>query len=99
MKTSEMVNQPVARVLLGTVLILLVPLVAMQFTDEVNWSPSDFIVMAVLLLGTGLALEFVSRKIKTTTNRVAFSIVLVAVFLLVWAELAVGIFGSPLAGS
>lgn len=84
---------------LATVVVLMVPLIAMQFTDDVDWSPMDFLVMGVLLLGTGLAFELVSQKIRTTTNRVIFGIMLATLFLLIWAELAVGIFGSPFAGN
>lgn len=84
---------------LATVVILMVSLIAMQFTDEVDWSPMDFGIMGILLLGTGLTFELVSRKIRTTTNRVVFGIILAVLFLLIWTELAVGIFGSPLAGS
>jgi hypothetical protein len=42
-------------IILSVVIIFLsIPLIAMQFTDEVDWSSSDFAIMAVLLLGTGL---------------------------------------------
>ncbi len=51
-------------IVLTVVFLLLIPLVAMQFTNEVNWTLSDFVVAAVLLLGTGLIFEFVMRKIK-----------------------------------
>jgi nitrate/nitrite transporter NarK len=51
-------------IILTVVFLLLIPLVAMQFTNEVNWTLSDFVVAAVLLLGTGLVCEFVMRKIK-----------------------------------
>jgi len=80
-------------------LLLLLPLIAMQFTDEVNWSSFDFVLMGVLLLGTGLACELALRKAKNRTYRVVFiGAILFAVFL-IWAELAVGIFGTPFAGS
>lgn len=71
----------------------------MQFTDEVNWSPIDFVVAGVLLLSTGLIFELVIRKIKNIKYRIAFSVALLIVFLFIWAELAVGIFNTPLSGS
>lgn len=79
--------------------LLLVPLIAMQFTNEVKWSGSDFATMGILLLGTGLACEFILRKVNSKAGRIAMCTVIIGVFLLVWAELAVGIFGTPFGGS
>ena len=79
--------------------LLLVPLVAMQFTTEVNWSGFDFLVMGILLLGTGLVCELVLRTVKKRTNRLILCLAVLGVFILVWMELAVGIFGTPFAGS
>ncbi|MEQ8559894.1 MAG: hypothetical protein RID18_00165 [Cytophagales bacterium] len=71
----------------------------MQFTDQVSWNLMDFISMGILLSGTGLLCELAWRKTTKTKNRIFFIMAIVTVFLLVWAELAVGIFGTPLAGS
>jgi len=81
------------------VILLLIPLIAMQFTDEVNWNLFDFIVAGVLLFGTGLLCEFAIRKIKKINYRIAVIIIILAVLLLIWAELAVGIFGTPFSGN
>ena len=75
----------------ATILILLVPLVAMQFTREVNWSVTDFLVAGALLFGTGLAYEFIAARLAKTSHRMAAGVVLAAVLLLVWAQFAVGI--------
>lgn len=84
----------------GTVaIILLIPLVAMQFTSEVAWSASDFVLIGGLLVGTGLLCELVLRSVKKTEYRILLCVLLLAALFLIWAELAVGIFGSPLAGS
>jgi len=80
-------------------LLLLVPFIAMQFTSEVNWKPFDFVVAGVLLLGTGILCELVLRKVKSTKNRIVICFALLLALLIVWAELAVGIFGTPFAGS
>lgn len=80
-------------VALATAGILLVPFVAMQFTNEVDWDQTDFIVMGVLIFGTGLAIDFALRK--ADTYKVAAVIAIIAVFLYIWAELAVGIFNIP----
>ncbi|WP_443946544.1 hypothetical protein ACJVDH_05390 [Pedobacter sp. AW1-32] len=82
-----------------TAVILAIPLIAMQFTNEVNWTASDFIVAAILLLSTGLAIELVIRNLKTGLLRTVILIVVLLMLFLVWAELAVGIFGTPFAGS
>lgn len=70
----------------------------MQFTNEVNWTLLDFIIAGVLLIGTGLLLEIAIRKTKQTKYRVAIIVALLLLFLLIWAELAVGIFGTALKG-
>ena len=92
-------NKRLKNMLIFVAVILLTPLIAMQFTEEVNWELTDFIVAGVLLLGTGLVCEFVMRKVKKKENRIALCIVIITILLLVWAELAVDIFGSPFAGS
>jgi Kef-type K+ transport system membrane component KefB len=78
--------------------ILLVPLIAMQFTREVQWTAVDFLVAAVLLLAAGLSFEFLSRR-STPRGLVFIGITVGVVLAVVWLELAVGIFGSPWAGS
>lgn len=77
----------------------MIPLVAMQFTDEVNWTLSDFLIAGVLLIGTGLLIDQAVRKAKNSRYRKVIILAIVLGFLLIWAELGVGIFGSPLAGS
>jgi hypothetical protein len=79
--------------------LLLLPLIAMTFTTEVNWKIFDFLVAGILLLGAGLTLELILRKIKPLRYRILFGIALFLVLFLIWAELAVGIFGTPFAGS
>lgn len=87
-------------ILLSTILlILLIPLIAMQFSNDVNWSIMDFVVAGVLLFGTGLTIEFVLRKVKSKKNRILICGFILLVLLLLWIELAVGIFGSPIAGN
>lgn len=79
--------------------LLLIPLLGTQFTEEVNWSLNDFLVMGGLLLTVGLAIEFVRIKVKNLRYRFLISLLILVIFLLVWAELAVGIFGTPFAGT
>jgi hypothetical protein len=86
-------------VLLGTAAILMVPLLGMQFSAEVNWSPADFALMGVLLSGTGCMLALVARNVAHRRYRMLAGAGLVLALLLVWAELAVGLIGTPFAGS
>ena len=76
------------------VLVLLVPLFAMQFGDEVAWTVGDFVFAGVLVLGVGLAFELTLRKTDDTPYRAAVGLALAATFLLVWMNAAVGIIGS-----
>lgn len=94
-----MKNKRLIGIVLTVVLILLIPLIAMQFTDEVNWALSDFVVAGVLLLATGFMSELVIRNVNKMEYRIAICLAILVALLLVWAELAVGIFGTPLAGS
>jgi hypothetical protein len=76
------------------VFLLLLPLVAMQFTDEVDWDETDFIVMGAMLFGACGAFELAVRMTGNGAYRAAVGVAVVAVFLLIWINLAVGIIGS-----
>ncbi len=73
---------------------MLHPLVAMRFTDEVNWDPADFLFMGVLLSGVGLGVELAVRNTANAAYRIAAGGALVTAFLLFWINAAVGIIGS-----
>lgn len=92
-------NQRLSGIMLFVVFLLLIPLIAMQFTDEVDWGLADFIIMGILLVGTGLICELIMRKVKNVDYRIGIIILLLAGLFLIWAELSVGIFGTPFAGS
>lgn len=92
-------NKRLFVILFSALSLLLIPLVAMQFTNEVDWSPLDFLVMGILLAVTSLSIEMILRFVKKTPYRIAFGLGILLLFLLIWAELAVGIFGTPFAGS
>jgi len=93
------INKRLIGILVAIGLLLLLPLIAMQFTAEVHWTAADFLVAGGLLLSTGLGCEWMLRKVKNRQHRLLILMGILAVFFLVWAELAVGIFGTPLAGS
>jgi len=74
--------------------LLMVPLVAMQFTSEVNWDETDFIVMGALLAAVGGAMELGVRQSGNRTYRAGFAVAVLGAFLTVWSNLAVGIVGN-----
>jgi|TARA_B110000116_G_C16745623_1_gene540771 hypothetical protein len=79
--------------------LLLIPLIGMAITDEINWSLFDFIIMGSLLIFLSIGINFVSNCKKNLKNRDLYIGILVLIFTFIWAELAVGIFGTPFAGS
>lgn len=87
-------NKRLAAIVIAVALLLLIPLIA-QFP----WSRFDFIVAGVLLLCTGLACEIVLRTVKRFEYRIAICAALLLALFLVWAELAVGLFGTRFAGT
>jgi hypothetical protein len=84
--------KPFVAVAAITALILLIPLTAMQFTTEVRWGAEDFLAAGLTLLATGIGIVLVTRHVKRPAYRVVFIGALVVALLLVWAELAVGVF-------
>lgn len=78
----------------SAILLLLLPLAAMQFTNEVNWTISDFVFAAVLLGSVGFILELAVRRAGDWTYRAAMACAAAAGFLLFWANGAVGLIGS-----
>jgi peptidoglycan/LPS O-acetylase OafA/YrhL len=91
-------NKRRTRIVFIIALLLLIPFIAMQFTDEVKWTPSDFAIAGVLLLAAGLLCELVIRNVKKTVYRVTICMAILAAVFLIWAELAVGIFGMAFGG-
>jgi peptidoglycan/LPS O-acetylase OafA/YrhL len=79
----------------GAAFLLLAPLVAMQFTDEVRWTAFDFAVFAALLAAALGAFELGLRGATDVVARLAVVVAVGAGFLLVWAQLAVGVVGKP----
>ena len=75
-------------------LLLLLPPIAMQFTDEVVWDVTDFAFFGALLVGVGVTFELAARKTGNTAYRSAVGVALAAAFILVWVNGAVGIIGS-----
>ncbi len=94
LKSDNFIYKATVRIALLTGTILLLPLIAMQFTNEVVWDLTDFIVMGGLLFSIGLAYEFVVRRSEKIMYRGAVGVGLAGAFLLLWVNGAVGIIGN-----
>lgn len=89
---TNLIHQPrvFAWIAAGTGLVLLLPLVAMQFSTDVVWTLSDFVAMGVLVFGTASLFVVAARRVPG--HRALIGAAFVLAFLYLWAELAVGIF-------
>jgi hypothetical protein len=76
------------------VLVLLTPFVAMQVTSEVNWTQGDFIFAALLIGLVGLGFELTVRASRSHAYRGGVAAALVASFLIIWVNGAVGMIGD-----
>ena len=81
-------------IVLATALVLMIPFVAMQFSDHWAWGPVDFVGAAVLLIGTGLLFELAASRMRSLAYQAGIGIALVAALLLVWINVAVGMIGD-----
>ena len=81
------------------VLLLAAAFLGNLFVEGWNWSGFDFLAAGILLFGTAGLISLVRTLVKNRNYRIIISLVIVAILVLVWMELAVGIFGTPFAGS
>ncbi|MEX0662963.1 MAG: hypothetical protein WEA58_02075 [Balneolaceae bacterium] len=94
MNTDKSLFRSIAMLAVSTGLLLLIPLIAMQFSNDVVWTLSDFIFAGTLLFGTGLTYKLITRKSGEIIFRMAVGFALFTGFFLIWSNLAVGIIGS-----
>lgn len=94
-----MKNKRLILILSITLFVLSIPYTAMQFTNEVNWDALDFSIAGALLFGAGILVALVLRKIVSIQSKVILIGIILLVLFLIWAELAVGIFGTRFSGS
>lgn len=79
--------------------ILILPFIGMQFSNDVKWSATDFLIAGVLLFITAFGIDIILKNVKARGKQFLYIAVVLIILFLIWAELAVGIFGSPFAGS
>lgn len=78
----------------GAGVVMVLPAVAMRFTNEVNWTGSDFLFAGALIGGTGLLFEFALRLSGSSAYRLGAVLGLGTAFLTIWVNLAVGMVGD-----
>ena len=78
--------------------LLLIPLFANIFSEEIHWGLFDFLLMGTLILITSISIKIANLKVSSVKNRSIIILIILMIFLLTWAELGVGIFGTPFAG-
>ncbi len=87
------------KLIIAAIVFLSIPFIAMKFSKEINWSVKDFACAAIMLFILAVVIEFTLRIFRTTKQRLIALVFLAIVFIIIWIELAVGIFNSPWAGS
>jgi hypothetical protein len=78
--------------------VLLVPLVGVIFF-ELDWSGFDFLVMTLLILSLSILINLILYYTDSSKLKRLLIFIVAILFLLIWAELAVGIFGTPFSGN
>jgi len=89
----------IKRILVASSSLLIIPLFFTVISDEFNWSFFDFIIMGFMMIFVGILFELVSRVIKSGKRKKLLYGLIILLFLLLWVELGVGIFNSPIAGN
>ena len=75
------------------------PLIGMQLSSEINWELFDFIVAEIIITVLILVVELIFRKVQSSKKRFWLVFLIWVLFIMIWVELAVGIFESPFAGT
>lgn len=88
------------KIIAGVIVVfLMLPIIGMMISENVNWSIADFVIAAILLSIGGLGVDLIFSKLKTRRARILTLMIVFVLFALVWGELAVGLFGTPWAGN
>lgn len=94
MNPSQNILKRIAIVFLVTILLLMIPLLSMQFGGEFNWTLFDFVVAGILLSGTGVTYVLISSRSHSFIYKAAVALGVFTLLFLIWVNLAVGIIGS-----
>jgi len=94
-----MKNHPILICVIIVILLLSIPLIAMQFTDNVIWSMADFIIAGIIIFGATQLILMLLKTAKHPKIKVILVTLSITILFLTWIELAIGIFGTPIAGN
>lgn len=94
-----MKNHPILICVIIVILLLSIPLIAMQFTDNVIWSMADFIIAGIIIFGVTQLILMLLKTAKHPKIKVILVTLSITILFLTWIELAIGIFGTPIAGN
>ncbi len=84
----------IIRPLIATALLMLLPLAGRLFLPDWNWGPLDYVFAAIMVFGTASLFELGRILNNNNLYRAGFGMALVAGFILIWGNLAVGLIGS-----
>lgn len=90
---KKYINSSIAKISGATVVILITVFIIMQFSEEVNWQLGDFIIAAFLIVSILSIIELIRIKVSVKKHRILLILLAIILFLLIWVELAVGLFG------
>jgi dipeptide/tripeptide permease len=94
-----MINSRFKKLLISSTVILTIPILGKLYTDDFQWALPDFIIGAILLYGTSFMIDVILRKVQKKSHKIALNGLILLVLLCIWAELAVGLIGTPFAGN
>ncbi len=78
--------------ILLVIAIFSIPLIAMKFSSEVNWTFFDFFMAGILLITSLTLIEITLQNFKNKNFKIITVFVILFLFLLIWGDLSVGIF-------
>ena len=78
--------------ILLVIAIFSIPLIAMKFSSEVNWTFFDFFMAGILLITSLTLIEITLQNFKNKNFKITTVFVILFLFLLIWGDLSVGIF-------
>ena len=85
--------------LIASIILLAIPSIANNNAIFFNWTTYDFVIAGIILISLSIGIEVIIRSIKKKKNKPLLIFLLSAIFILLFIEIAVGVFGSPLAGN